>query len=268
MPEVADIEAIKCEMVPIAKVRLRRNDLFKREFTDDLERSIKAQGRVLVPILVNAKLEVKDGGRRLRAARKIGLSHVPVIYDIESDDREISIIANCSRLALDEVEEATSLDYLLKQMNGDQEAAAMVMGITMPKSNRLIKIHNLPEDLKKKVVSGAMTLADALEFGKPAKPKNKPEKTKTTTTEKITQVDEDPEDLDMVPLKSGMPDGVKGFVDSEGIVLEVRIPFEEFTGGEASTYFSKLTKAFSSRSKQFKKVIMGQINGARKQFSE
>ena len=47
---------------------------------DALLESIRAEGRILVPLTLNLGLFVIDGNHRLAAARLLGITHVPVRF--------------------------------------------------------------------------------------------------------------------------------------------------------------------------------------------
>jgi len=47
---------------------------------DALLESIRAEGRILVPLTLTLGLSVIDGNHRLSAARLLGITHVPVRF--------------------------------------------------------------------------------------------------------------------------------------------------------------------------------------------
>lgn len=120
---------------------------FSDESIEELAESIKAVG-VLQPLLIKKdgdKNLLIAGERRLRAAKKAGLTEVPVRFidvDEEKGDR-ISLIENIQREDLNPMEEAEAYDTLRKKYKYTQEKIAGLVGKSRPyiaNSLRLLKL--------------------------------------------------------------------------------------------------------------------------------
>lgn len=120
---------------------------FSDESIEELAESIKAVG-VLQPLLIKKdgdKNFLIAGERRLRAAKKAGLTEVPVRFidvDEEKGDR-ISLIENIQREDLNPMEEAEAYDTLRKKYKYTQEKIAGLVGKSRPyiaNSLRLLKL--------------------------------------------------------------------------------------------------------------------------------
>lgn len=109
---------------------------FDEASIDSLAATIREVG-VLQPILARKhadKFAIVDGGRRFRAACKVGLQSVPVIIE----DRELNgvelaqtqLIANCQREDLKPVEKARAIAQLMKASGWPATQVAAKLGLS------------------------------------------------------------------------------------------------------------------------------------------
>lgn len=125
-------------------VRTRMRDL------DELADSIREVG-VLQPLTVerqhNGRYLILAGHRRLAAAKKAGLSHVPCILrrdQLPDEALVLMLVENTQRRNLDPIEEAHALNALMA-MVGTQAEVARRIGKSVPAVNqRLMLLHLTP----------------------------------------------------------------------------------------------------------------------------
>jgi ParB family chromosome partitioning protein len=134
---------------------------FDEERLQALAESLKDQG-MIQPILVR-----KDGGvyriiageRRWRAARLAGMKTVPVIVkDIAGEQVvQTALIENLQRQDLNPIEEAAAFERLMDEYGMTQEKVALVAGRSRPAIANTLRLLGLEEELRKLVVSGALS---------------------------------------------------------------------------------------------------------------
>ncbi|NJN48567.1 MAG: ParB/RepB/Spo0J family partition protein, partial [Alkalinema sp. RL_2_19] len=112
------------QIVSTASIQLPRQRQPRRYFSaeklDQLKVSINAHG-ILEPLIVrplkSGKFELVAGERRLRAAKDLKLSEVPVVVRDFSDEQayEVSLLENLQRDDLNPIDETEGILYLLNQ---------------------------------------------------------------------------------------------------------------------------------------------------------
>ena len=134
---------------------------FSESEIEELSQSLLHSG-LLQPILIRkqktsnstqqASYEIIAGERRVRAARKAGLTRVPALLR-ELDDREVlevSIVENVQRSQLNAVEEARAYSRLQAEFGLSQEEVAKTVGkdrATISNSLRLLKLSEKVQDM-------------------------------------------------------------------------------------------------------------------------
>jgi len=120
----------------------------------ELAESIKAQG-VIQPIVAREigrdKYEIIAGERRWRAARQAGLTEIPVVLR-EVDDRAViamALIENIQREDLNPLEEALALSRLIDEFSLTHQQAAEAVGRSRAAVSNLLRLLELPEDIRK-----------------------------------------------------------------------------------------------------------------------
>ena len=129
---------------------------FNPDDLDELKASIKQYG-ILEPLIVrprDAVYELVAGERRFRAAGAIGLETVPVIIKDLSDAEvhEVMLIENLQRSSLQPLEEAISLETILKQ-DITQKKLAKKLGKSQAWISNRLRLLTAPENLKDMIIS-------------------------------------------------------------------------------------------------------------------
>ncbi len=110
-------EYFQCDIELIRPNRYQPRLRFPEDELEELSRSIKEQG-IIQPLLVrkdHTGYELVSGERRLRAAKKVGLSRVPVLLKSITDSELLvmSIVENVQRQDLNPLEEAEAYYQLI-----------------------------------------------------------------------------------------------------------------------------------------------------------
>ena len=154
--------------------RLSPNDYQPRRQMDDarleeLAASIKANG-VIQPIIVRTTPEgyrIIAGERRWRAARRAGLTRVPVVVKDVSGDRtqqkvlEMALIENIQREDLNAIDEAKAYRRLVDEFALTQEAVATAVGKDRATVANTLRLLKLPAEVQGDVASGVITMGHA-----------------------------------------------------------------------------------------------------------
>ena len=154
--------------------RLSPNDYQPRRQMDDarleeLAASIKANG-VIQPIVVRATPEgyrIIAGERRWRAARRAGLTRVPVVVKDVSGDQaqqkvlEMALIENIQREDLNAIDEAKAYRRLVDEFALTQEAVATAVGKDRATVANTLRLLKLPAEVQGDVAAGAITMGHA-----------------------------------------------------------------------------------------------------------
>ena len=131
----------------------------------DLCDSIRAHG-FLQPIVVRnvgKRFQIIAGERRYRAAQMANWERVPVLVR-EADDRqmaELAIVENVQRKDLNALEKALSFQRYLQEYGCTQEELAARVNIDRSTVANLIRLLELPEEVKQMVVVGQITQGHA-----------------------------------------------------------------------------------------------------------
>ena len=141
--------------VPIEKI-LANQMQPRRDMGDlsELTDSIRENG-IIEPVIVrpkNGNFEIIAGERRFRAAREAGMHEIPCIeHDIPDNEAlEISIIENIQRKDLNVYEQAQSIRQLAEIYGYTHEEIAKKIGKSRVTVTELIRITDLPEEIKQK----------------------------------------------------------------------------------------------------------------------
>lgn len=166
--------SVEAEKQPAREVDIQKIDInkeqprkhFDEEKMQDLADSIRQHG-VIQPLVVkpeaNGRYTIIAGERRYRAARMVGLKQVPVVTK-EVTDREllqISMIENIQREDLNPLEEAQGIAALMEQFSLTQEEAAEILGRSRSAVANSLRLLNLPESVKKRIVAAELSAGHA-----------------------------------------------------------------------------------------------------------
>jgi ParB family chromosome partitioning protein len=138
---------------------------FEESEIADLCDSIRTHG-FLQPIVVRraeAGYQIIAGERRLRAALLAGWDRVPVqIRDVpDRQMAELAIVENVQRKDLNAIEKAASFKRYIEEYNSTQEELASRVNIDRSTVSNLLRLLELPQEIKDMVVRGDITAGHA-----------------------------------------------------------------------------------------------------------
>ena len=139
---------------------------------EELASSIRAQG-VIQPIVVREHVgadgkggrtyEIIAGERRWRASQRAGLSEIPVVVRVV-DDRTVvamALIENIQREDLNPLEEAQALQRLIDEFDLTHAAAAEAGGRSRAAVSNLLRLLELPAEIRALVQAGQLEMGAA-----------------------------------------------------------------------------------------------------------
>jgi ParB family transcriptional regulator, chromosome partitioning protein len=142
----------------------------RQESLEDLADSIRAQG-VVQPIVIRpvrdtgdgVRYEIIAGERRWRAAQMAGLQKVPVIIRDVPDEAAVAmaLIENIQREDLNPLEEARSLDRLIREFEMTHQQAAEAVGRSRAAVSNLLRLLELGDEVKTLVERRAIEMGHA-----------------------------------------------------------------------------------------------------------
>lgn len=157
------------QTVRITEIEQNRGQPRKRfddEALTELAESIQAHG-MLQPIVVRPigerRYQIVAGERRWRAAKRIGLSEVPVIIRELSDTEasQIALIENLQRENLNPIEEAMGYQALMQQFDMTQEDVAKTVGRSRSTVANSLRLLNLPVPVQDYLEKGKISVGHA-----------------------------------------------------------------------------------------------------------
>jgi ParB family chromosome partitioning protein len=153
--------------------RISPNEFQPRGQVDDgrlaeLTQSIKSNG-VIQPIVVRRigdRFQIIAGERRWRAARRAGLTRVPVVVrEVASGHErsllEMALIENIQRENLNPIDEALAYRRLNAEFELTQDAIAEAVGKDRATVANLLRLLKLPADIRKDVAAGTLSMGHA-----------------------------------------------------------------------------------------------------------
>lgn len=155
--------------LPVSQLRPGRFQP-RRHFDDaaieELSASIKTNGvfqPIIVRFLEQNSYEIIAGERRWRAAKLAELSEVPVLIHELTDKQALAValLENIQRENLSPIEEAEGYQRLMKEFDYTQEALAKELGKSRSHVANLMRLLGLPEDVKKSVSAGELSMGHA-----------------------------------------------------------------------------------------------------------
>lgn len=141
---------------------------FDEAALDELARSIRSKG-IVQPIVVTkdpdapGTYRIVAGERRWRAARRAGLSEVPVVLrDAAPDERlELALVENLQRVDLGPVEEARAYQELLRRLAISQEELARRLGRDRSTIANALRLLKLPDKVLDMLEDGRLSAGHA-----------------------------------------------------------------------------------------------------------
>jgi ParB family chromosome partitioning protein len=154
-----------CDIEMIRPNRFQPRMQFGEDELTALCQSIKEQG-ILQPLLVreeNDGFELIAGERRLRAAKKAGLSQVPVVIKRIADSKllELSIVENIQRANINPIEESEAYHRLITEFKLTQDEVAARVGKSRSAVANFLRLRQLPESIKASIQEGQLTMGHA-----------------------------------------------------------------------------------------------------------
>lgn len=144
----------------------------------ELAKSIDEVG-ILQPLVVTesdtpGKYLLIAGERRLRAAKMIGLEHVPVVFrrlprNTPADQAACMLIENLQREDLDPIEEANAYATLTRDYGWKQTELAETLGISQSHIANRMRLLQLPEKAREAISAGKLTASAGKELATYAK---------------------------------------------------------------------------------------------------
>lgn len=158
----ASIEVVSIDIDKIKPNKYQSRTQFDQEKLKELASSIKREG-VVQPIIVSPSgdnYQLVAGERRWWAAKMAELKEIPALVRRVTDREmfEISLIENIQREDLNPIEEAQAFQRLMKEFNLTQEELADHLGKTRSTVANILRLINLPEEIKE-FVSGKLISA-------------------------------------------------------------------------------------------------------------
>ena len=163
-------ETPKEEIVEVPLDELRSNPYQPRKVFDEdalkeLAASIREHG-VFQPIIVKKSIkgyEIIAGERRCKASRLAGLDTIPaIVRDFDDTEMmEIALLENLQREDLNPIEEAAAYVRIMEAKNLTHEELAKVLGKSQSYVTNMIGILRLPDDVKKMVIDGDISMTHA-----------------------------------------------------------------------------------------------------------
>lgn len=149
----------------ISPSRFQPRTEFNEEALNALAHSIKSKG-ILQPLLVRkttSGYELIAGERRWRAAKKAGLTNVPIIEKELKDEEalEIALIENLLRENLSAIEEAEALQRLMSEFSHTQETLSQTIGKSRSYIANTLRLLSLPDKIKKLIKENKLTAGHA-----------------------------------------------------------------------------------------------------------
>lgn len=155
--------------VPLSAIRpnpMQPRQRFREHAVAELAESIRQKG-ILQPLLVRrisaGLFELIAGERRLRAAERAGLSHVPVaIRDVSDDEMlELALIENIQREDLNPIEEARAYQRMMDELDMTQQDISARVGKDRSTIANTVRLLHLPAKILADIESGALSAGHA-----------------------------------------------------------------------------------------------------------
>ena len=164
--ENSSASAVKLSLNEIEPNKDQPRKTFDEKALSELADSI-AQHGVIQPLLVrpmpDGSYQLVAGERRWRAARRAGLSEVPVVIREMSDSEmmELALIENLQREDLNPIEEAEGLQQLIHTYGLTQETAAARVGRSRPAIANALRLLPLPTPILELTRDGKISAGHA-----------------------------------------------------------------------------------------------------------
>lgn len=154
--------------IPINEIRsnpFQPRRVFDQDKLLELSESIKEHG-LFQPIIVKKSIkgyELVAGERRTKAAKLAGFTEIPAIVKDYTDEEmmEVALLENIQREDLNPIEEAEAYDNIIKKSALTQEQLAKKISKSRSYITNVLGLVSLPEEVKKLVSEGKISMAHA-----------------------------------------------------------------------------------------------------------
>jgi len=155
--------------IPISQIQpnpYQPRKTFNEASIEELARSVRQHGIVQPLVVTRAgdRFKLIAGERRYRAAQKAGLTSVPVVVKEmmgEGDALQIALIENIQREDLNPIEEALAYHQLHEEFGLTQEEISKQVGKERSTVANFLRLLKLPENVKKLLASGQLSMGHA-----------------------------------------------------------------------------------------------------------
>lgn len=139
--------------------------VFDEEALAELEDSIRHNG-ILQPLVVREKgdtYQIVAGERRYQAARRAGLTTIPVVVREVSDDEvlQLALIENLQRSDLNPLEAAQGYRDLIEQNGLTQEDLGKILSKSRSSISNALRLLELPKEVQNLVDAGTLSAGHA-----------------------------------------------------------------------------------------------------------
>lgn len=164
--ELSSSGKVTLKITDIEPNRNQPRKVFDEAALTELSESI-AQNGILQPLLVrpmaDGSYQIVAGERRWRAARKAGLTEVPVYIRALSDEEvaAMTLVENLQRQDLNPIEEAQGISRLMEEYGYTQEQTAQRIGKSRSAVANALRLLALPADVLEYVRDGLISAGHA-----------------------------------------------------------------------------------------------------------
>jgi ParB family chromosome partitioning protein len=160
LAKVESVEHIHVKSIKANPYQPRK--VFDENAIQELSASIKEHG-ILQPIILRkmgTTYEIVVGERRFRAAQMAGLTEVPAVVRILTDEEtmEFAILENLQREDLTPIEEAEAYQSLMENLGLTQEQLAFRLGKSRPHIANHVRLLSLPEKVRNYITVGKISM--------------------------------------------------------------------------------------------------------------
>ena len=163
--EKSSLNSSNTAQIAIAKI-IRNPEqprtVFQENLLEELTESIRQHG-VIQPIIVSQGSSdgyvLIAGERRLQAAKRAGLTDVPVVIRESTNVEllELALVENLQRSDLNSLEEATAFQRLIEEYGLTQEDIARRIGRSRSSVGNTMRLLNLEMEIRSSLVSGEIS---------------------------------------------------------------------------------------------------------------
>ncbi len=163
--EKSSLNSSNTAQIAIAKI-IRNPEqprtVFQENLLEELAESIRQHG-VIQPIIVSQGSSdgyvLIAGERRLQAAKRAGLTDVPVVIRESTNVEllELALVENLQRSDLNSLEEATAFQRLIEEYGLTQEDIARRIGRSRSSVGNTMRLLNLEMEIRASLVSGEIS---------------------------------------------------------------------------------------------------------------